>query len=291
MWTILLWIFSALLSLVILLIILPIRFGANVNCRNPRRLDSEFRLSYIHQNVFQFVYSSKKGISWKIFCISLKLKRKKGDEPNGENFEAGEEEAEDTLPQMSTQQGADEGFEEHPQYPDEDAGSQSYGLPPSVDEPAFEEESEKKSGFFQKLKRRWEKIRNSKYYKLINDTVWRKKAFKWMQRLLTGALKIITFDDLRFWVRVGLKNPARLGKLCGYFAAARSALELRSRRIDFVMEPVFMKECLEFEIQLKGRTSVCRGVLWFFAVLLTFPWFRTYIVCRWRGRQKAETNS
>ena len=59
------------------------------------------------------------------------------------------------------------------------------------------------------------------------------------------------FTDARGTVTLGLGNPALTGEVYGYYWASRFVL--LATRIDIVMQPVFDRAVLEFDITIRGR--------------------------------------
>jgi len=278
MWTFLIWLVLAAFFLLILAAILPIRFGGRALCRDLQHFSYQFSVSYIHPAIIRFICSSEEGNTLKIFGISLKRKRR-----GKQTVKDSEESEEEPRPQTSTSEQAYDKSEEKQIHPDEKSESQAHEPYRGAQE-AVETESEDNIGFFARIRKRWEKIKRSKFYRLINDAIWRKKIAGWLGRLWNSAITTVVFDKLNIRTKIGLKDPAILGKLCGYFTAARCALQLQNRKIDMILEPVFMKDHLEFEAQFMARTSVWRAASRFFAVFIMFPYFRTYRVLRKKSK-------
>jgi hypothetical protein len=280
MLTVSLWIALIFLFVLFLLVISPVRFGVSAKYANSGRFNYEFFVSYLHPVFLKLLYSSESGNALKILGKSFKLKQKKSSEASErKSFEDSEDiDRKIVMPQESESgQSSGEFEEERSDYETKSAKEST----PALEEVHEESESqEKQASLFDRIKERVKKIKRSRAYQFLSNAVWRKKIKSWLERFLKGALTVIVFHRLSIWAKVGLMDPAALGKLCGYFNAARSALSLRNRKADMVLEPFFMKECLEFEIELRGGTSLMRAASCFFIALLTFPYFRTYKVWR-----------
>ncbi|MCL2218270.1 MAG: hypothetical protein FWB94_00065 [Chitinispirillia bacterium] len=138
----------------------------------------------------------------------------------------------------------------------------------------------KDSSLVSKIKKRVNRVKKNKIYKLATDKPLRKKVYRWLRRLLACTFKILLFDHLRLRVRAGYPDPAALGKAYGYFIAAREALQLRSASVDLSMEPVFTENCLNIDARAAGRTTLSIIFWHITVVVLTFPYWRAYRVIR-----------
>ncbi|MDR2729117.1 MAG: hypothetical protein LBB56_08275 [Chitinispirillales bacterium] len=278
-----LWVVFIFLILFFLALISPVRFGASVKYVNSARFNYEFFVSYFHPVFFKLLYSSEHGEALKILGKTFKLKQKKESEASSAEVSeynedinkktAGTRESESEPPPAE--------YEEKSDYEDKSPESQKKESAEVLEE---SEPEDKRAPLFNRIKKRIEKIKRSKPYRFLSDAVWRKKMKSWLRRFLNGALAVIVFDRLKIRVKVGLKDPAALGKLCGYFSAVRSALSLRNRKADMALEPLFMRESLEFEAELRGGTSLLRAASCCFIAVFTFPYIRTYKI--WRRLKK-----
>ena len=285
MLTVFLWIIFGLLILLLLAAIPPIRFGASAKYVSSVRFNYEFFVSYFHPMFLRLIYSSEHGGALKILGKTFKLKQKKEDERSSESSEYNENiNKKAAEPQESESEPPIE-YEEKSDYEYESAESQKRESAKVLEETREgSEPEEKRVPLFDRIKKRVNKIKRSKAYLFLSDAVWRKKIKSWLGRFLKGALTVVVFNRLRIRVKVGLKDPAALGKLCGYFGAVRSALSLHGRKADIALEPLFMRESLEFEAELRGGTSLLRAASCFFVAVLTFPYIRTYKL--WRQKPK-----
>jgi len=286
-----LWVALPFLFLLFIIAILPVRFGVSAKYAGSERFSYEFFVSYFHPAFFKLLYSSETGNVLRVFGKTIKKKQKKeSEESQSESSETLKDSGKKTAePPMEEPERSPGESEKKSNYESESAKSQSSESIKVYEEAREETEPQgERASLFNKIKMRIDKIKRSRAYRFLSDAVWRKKAKSWFGRVLNSALKVIVFRRLKIWAKVGLMNPATLGKLCGYFCAARSALSLRGRKVDMALEPLFMKEYLEFEIELNGLTSLLRAASCFFIVVFTFPYIRTYKV--WR-QWKRKSNS
>jgi len=286
MLSVFLWIVLIFLILLFLLAISPIRFRLCAKYVGEERFSYEFFVSYIHPIFLKICYSSESDNTLRIIWKTFKLNQtKESGEVQGESSETVKNADSKTAePQMEESEYSSQKSEEKSAYQDEDTKKQKENSTVIFDEALEESEyQEERVSLFNKIKRSINKIKKSKPYRFLSDAVLRKKIKSWLGRCLKSTMKVIVFHRLRIWAKVGLNNPAALGKLCGYFSAARSALSLRDRKVDMTLEPLFMKEALEFEVELRGATSIIRAASCFFMAAFTFPYIRTYKV--WRRKK------
>ncbi|MCL2689387.1 MAG: hypothetical protein FWE57_06025 [Chitinispirillia bacterium] len=292
MLTVFLWIALIFLFLICLLIISPIRFRASAKYAGDERFSYEFFVSYLHPLFLRVRYSSENDNTLRIIWKTFKLKQtKESDLFEGESFRGDEESTKKTsepssgdVCHLSTAKD-----EEKFGGDNESAKSESRESAPVLEETDDEDESPKKrTSLLNRIKRGIEKIKKSKPYQFLSDAVLRKKVKSWLGRCLKHTLKVIIFQRLKIRAKIGLMNPAALGKLCGYFSAAKSALSLRGRKVDMTLQPLFMKEALEFEVDFRCGTSLLRAISCSFIALFTFPYIRTYKVWRQWKRTKVD---
>jgi len=291
MLTVFLWILLIFLFLLLLSAILPIRFCLSAKHTGSERFNYEFIASYFHPLFLKLIYSSENGKTLKIFGRTFKPKQKKESEELPETIKYSDKKT--VEPQEREYEYSSTPSEEKSVYDSENTKSQSRETVETYDDTHEEDESqEERVSLINRIKTRIDKIKKGKAYLFLSDAVWRKKIKTWLGRCLKLTFALIVFHHLKIWVKIGLMNPATLGKLCGYFNAARSALSLRSRKIDMTLEPLFMKELLEFEAELKGGTSLLRLTLCFFMALLTFPYIRTYkIQKQWKRKNSCQSKN
>ncbi len=237
------------------------------------KMEAEVFFSYLHPMLFSFQYSTQKRMSHtRIF--GRKIKSSEIEEPHPKEEVtvaepvAGEEAAEQEMEYEEI---------EAPSTDTEHAAEQP--LSESVGEPFAEDDVGEREniGFF-------EKIRNSRFYRFAKNRKWRKKIVAWLRRVGRSLCRFIRFDLFKLHARVGLKDPCFLGKLYGYLAAVRSALQMRNRSVDLALEPVFMQDCFDFWMSVRFRTSVYRILAPFMVALFTMPYLSTYRL--WRDRDR-----
>jgi hypothetical protein len=133
---------------------------------------------------------------------------------------------------------------------------------------------EKKRSLLSMIKSKINDIKRLRAYKIISNKPLREKLLRWLKDSSIRAVRSISFERLRLRLRAGARDPAALGRMYGYFSAARSALALRSHDVDLSMEPVFTERCLEIDSELEIKTTPS-AILWNSAVIAaTFPYLR-----------------
>ena len=151
-----------------------------------------------------------------------------------------------------------------------------------------------KLSIISRIKQRISAIKKHRLYKLAADMVFIKKFSGWLLRGAAGIFKFVSFDRFRLRASVGMRDPAALGKLYGYFIAAASALELRGGRgrgVDLAMEPVFTEERMDVDCEMAGSVTPS-VVLWHsLAMLFTFPYWRVLRVMRIGKRRRRGAKS
>lgn len=276
MWTVLLWILLVFLLLLVLFLVAPMRLDLVANYEKSK-FEAEVFFSYLHPVLFSFYYSTQKRTTHtRIF--GRKIKGSEKEEP--------QEKEEAALAAPVTEEKVSESEVEYDEI--EAPSTESEPEPPplkSGEEPLPEEESGESEGvgFF-------EKIRNSRFYRFARNRTWRKKIMVWLGRVWRSLCRFVRFDLFKVHARVGLKDPCFLGKLYGYLAAVRSALERRNRSVDLALEPVFMQNCFDFWMSVRFRTSVYRILAPFMVALFTMPYLSTYRLWR-RREEKAKQDS
>jgi len=139
-----------------------------------------------------------------------------------------------------------------------------------------------------RIRQRIDAVRQHRLYRLATDKIFVKKFFRWLLRGVSGIFKFVSIDRLRLRASIGLRDPAALGKLYGYFIAAASALELRGGRgrvIDLAMEPVFTEERLEIDCEMAGGATPSVALWHSLVMLFTFPYWRAWRVA-WSGKKR-----
>jgi len=117
-------------------------------------------------------------------------------------------------------------------------------------------------------------IKMSGINKIIRNKPLRKKLLRWLKLSFRHATRAISFEKLKIHARIGLQDPATLGKAYGYFSAAQSALTPHGRNIDLSMEPVFTEKCLDIDSELKIKTTPSI-ILWrLIMIAAAFPYLR-----------------
>ncbi|MBN1128191.1 MAG: hypothetical protein JXA71_04360 [Chitinispirillaceae bacterium] len=110
------------------------------------------------------------------------------------------------------------------------------------------------------------------------------KAYRWCRRILFMVFRIVRFDHFRISVRTGMDDPARLGKIYGWYMAGNRLLFGMKKKVDIRFEPRFNDRDLALDGSIGLRTSVARVLTPAFVALLTFPWLSAFLVW-WRLRK------
>lgn len=133
---------------------------------------------------------------------------------------------------------------------------------------------EKTSFGLSKIKSTINDIKRNRLYKIISDKPLRKKLLRWLKLSFRHITRAISFEKLKLHARIGLQDPATLGKIYGYFSAAQSALTPRRYNIDLSMEPVFTEKCLDIDSEAKIKTTLSI-ILWQLIIIAgAFPYLR-----------------
>ncbi|MFP4162896.1 MAG: hypothetical protein ACLFVE_02850 [Chitinispirillaceae bacterium] len=274
MWTILLWILIAFALLVLLFLLAPMRLDLAATCEKTK-CDAEIFFSYLHPLLFSFCYSSKEA-SPRVRIFGKLMKRS----------EAETQEQEESLAREAAAQEMSDAATEQNEECEEGVAEVSDEQEPSLEH--YAEDENESSGEEGELEGEkvvfFERIRKSRLYRFARNKKWRKKIVAWLGRVGRSFCRFIRFDFFMLHFRLGLKDPALLGKLYGYLAAFRSALEMRNRSVDLSMETVFMQDLVEFETRVRFRTSVYRILAPFMVALFTMPYLSTYRL--WRGGER-----
>ena len=130
------------------------------------------------------------------------------------------------------------------------------------------------------IKSKIDDIKRHRAYKVISNKPLRKKLLRWLKRSTVHAIRIASFKKLKVHVKVGTRDPATLGKIYGYFSAAKSALALQNYHADLTMEPIFTEKRLDIDSELKLKTTLSI-ILWrLIAIAATFPYLRVRKIIR-----------
>jgi len=261
MLTVFLWILLIAATVTLIVIASPIRIGGSAGfSRSGGEYEYSFEGSYIHPLIFKAVYSSKNEhprVSFLGFTVWPRKKKKKNtDDDTNANIET--DRYNDTVdatdsrntPPDANQDSARDAHPAHIPQPPEDTNAGG------TDEHPKTPETPKKKSLRVRIKKRIDIIRKHTVYRLLSDKPMQKKMRRQVTRLLAGILKLISIDSFKLRTKLGYRDPAALGRIYGYFIAARAALELQNRSVDISMEPVFTEECFEIEGALALKTTL-----------------------------------
>jgi len=132
----------------------------------------------------------------------------------------------------------------------------------------------KKNSLLSRIKSKINDIKRSRVYKIISNKPLRNKLLRWLKSSIVRLIRIVPLKNLKLHAKIGVNDPAELGKICGYFYAARSVLTLRNYNVDMSMEPIFTEKRLDIDSELKIRTTISIIIWHLAAILATFPYLR-----------------
>jgi hypothetical protein len=136
----------------------------------------------------------------------------------------------------------------------------------------------KKRPLSAKFKSKINAIKRNRAYRVASDKPLRGKLWRWLKRSLRRALRAASIEKLKVHAKIGLRDPAALGKAYGYFSAAKRALAPRNRSIDLSMEPIFNENRFDIDSEFAVKTTLST-ILWqLMAIAATFPYRRFFKV-------------
>jgi hypothetical protein len=139
---------------------------------------------------------------------------------------------------------------------------------------------EKKISLMSKIKSKINDIKRHRAYKIISNKPLLKKLLRWLKRSSVRAIRTVSLKKLKLHIRIGLQDPAKLGKIYGYFSATQSALTPQHYRVDLNMTPVFTEKCLSIDSELEIKTTLST-ILWQLTMIaVTFPYWRVWRIIR-----------
>jgi len=276
MLTALLW--TTLIASAILLIAIasPIRLSCKA-VYNEGKQNTELRAAahYIHPLFLRTEYSTKDG-EFKIFIFGFEKKRGGGKEDIvTENIGTNGIDTKDTNTDGINTDGINT----------DGANTDSIDTDGSIDTEDMNtsddtDTKEKKFSLVSKIKSKIDDIKRNKAYKAIGNKPLREKLLRWLKRSSIRVVRAISFEKLKIHVRIGLNDPAALGKMYGYFSAAQSASALQHYRADLSMTPIFTEKCLDIDSELSIKTTLSI-ILWqLTAIAATFPYWRVWKITR-----------
>jgi hypothetical protein len=131
------------------------------------------------------------------------------------------------------------------------------------------------SSFYQKARITWRVLRRHRMTSRIS---------RWCLRVLSLTLRLIRFDHARIFIQAGMEDPARLGKIYGWYVALNRVVFGVKKNIDLRFEPRFQQSDLALDGSIGLRTSIARMIAPAVVGVLTFPWIRALFVW-WRLRK------
>jgi hypothetical protein len=227
----------------------------------------------MHPQILRAEFTPADG-TVKVFVFGFERKKKPGGgidkEDDGEK-DNGKDSEKDGI-------GVSEGIEESAERPrNDDIDDGGIAPPGAVDPPSGAGESgdvKKKRALFSRVKSRFDAVKRSRLYGVFCNRPLRERLMRWIRSSLARVLRVVSIERLKLRARVGMRDPAALGRLYGYFSAARSALVSGSRNVELAMEPVFTEKRLDVDFEIRAKTTPS-VVLWNLAALAaTFPYRR-----------------
>jgi hypothetical protein len=174
--------------------------------------------------------------------------------------------------------GRDRGMEDQARVPkeskeDDGADADSIYTAPGNDGEDAPPGGEKHS-LLSRIKETIDAVKQSRAYRIISDRPLRRKLSRWLKRSLRCALRLASMEKFKLRAKIGLRNPATLGKAYGYFSAVKSALALQKSSFDLSMEPAFTERCFDVDSELTIKTTLST-IVWQLAVIAaTCPYLR-----------------
>jgi hypothetical protein len=132
--------------------------------------------------------------------------------------------------------------------------------------------------FRKRMSFHWRRLQTS--WRILQRYQMASRALRWCLRLLSLSARSVRLDHVRINVKAGLKDPADLGKIYGWYAAGNRLLFGGRKNIMLGFEPQFMRNSLALNGSVGLQTSVARVLMPLVIGLLTFPWLRAFFVWR-----------
>jgi len=292
MLTAILWITLAASIILLIAVASPIRVSCNAIYKEENR-DTDLRAAayYLHPLILRIEYSSTEE-RFKLFILGFEKRRRVDEDINAEDTDAdGDDIFTDSI---DTDDIGTDVFDTDDISID-DIGTDSIctdgintgsinneeNINTTVNSESDTDTKEKKKPFsLSKIKSMINDVKDNRIYKILGDKPLRKKLLRWLKRSLARAIRAVSFEKLKIHVRIGMADPAALGKIYGYFSATKSALTQQYYHIDLSMEPVFMEKRLDIDSELKIKTTLST-IMWQLTVIAaTFPYFKVWRIIR-----------
>ncbi|KMQ52996.1 hypothetical protein CHISP_0217 [Chitinispirillum alkaliphilum] len=120
---------------------------------------------------------------------------------------------------------------------------------------------------------------------MIRNKRWRDKILNWLKRVMRSLLRLIKFERLKVYGKAGFCDPVLTGKMFGYLVAVKSAMALEKRSYQINIEPVFMKDHIEFESEVGFKSSLWRVCVPLLTATFLFPYISTYRLWKKAGKK------
>jgi hypothetical protein len=274
----------ALLVSVVFLIAIgsPIRFSGRAAYRgNGHNTEFCARVYYLHPVVFSAAYSSADERT-RVVILGFKMGQGESgaDTINNRDINTETAQADDSAGAEKT-----DAMEAQVYETDIDTNSAQFGdtdteKTEKADTYKSNGQKKKRRPFLPRLTDAINGIKRRRAYKIIRNKPLRKKLLRWLKRTVGCALRTVSFEKFKLHARVGMRDPAALGKMYGYFSAAQSALALGDYNINLSMEPVFMEKSLEIDSETASKTTLAAVLQLLTVIAATFPYWQTYKAIR-----------
>ncbi len=264
MWTIILGIAVFLVLILLIALFGSFTFKMKVSYRE-RTVAGTIVLRWINPFLLSVEYDLSKGlIDGRVFGKRLRPADLFESKEAAQNRESGFPEQREP-PADSPEEGIDEAEKEI-------SDTQERVDLTDLKEPVCENElSHRKQG-----KRKIPQLLNGKrIYFMVRDRRWRGKIVNWLKRFFSSLTRLIRFNCLKADIKAGLSDPVHTGKIYGYFTAIKSAMVMQKRDWELSLQPVFMKNYLEFDCAISFKTTMWRFCVPVLYAVLFFPYIHT----------------
>lgn len=128
-----------------------------------------------------------------------------------------------------------------------------------------------------------ERLKRNPYLFYAKNSQLRNKCLQWVKRIVISIFKIVQIRKCSLFVNAGLDDYSTTGRVYGYIEGIRHALNLYSKNILLVYQPLFSNDQISVKNELKIQSSLFRIL---FPVLITFATFPylTFFMTWWDYR-------
>jgi hypothetical protein len=141
-------------------------------------------------------------------------------------------------------------------------------------ESSSEKQEEKVESFFGKLDNWLTQLERNRYLFFLRNRVWRTKVIRWLLRIIRTLFHIIRFDRFQLNVCAGVKDPAMVGTVNGWYQGLLYGMQLK-KPYAFTFTPIFMRNHFEGSVRLRVGTSIVRLLVPLVVAIFTMPLLHT----------------